>query len=257
MKHLARILPLLSLTVVVSHAADEPFKADAELGILLTSGNTKSSSLKARLDAKQNLAAWRLNYIFDALYKEDTVEVIDSVEESQTTAEKYAFSVQADYKLNEEHRAWFLFGSYEEDRFSGYDYQATVATGYTDRFFQRDNTEFTYSIGLGSTFNRTDDFYEGGVLVTEGESDHSAIVRAALDYVYEFSDTAKFTQLLSSDIAPDSDANTKTKSESAIRVNINESLALKAALSVTHNSEVRADIENTDTQTSVTIVYTF
>lgn len=258
MKHyLVRLLPLAFIPLG-AQAADEPFSADAELGVLITSGNTESTSLKAKLDAKQSLTEWRLNYVLEALYKEDTLEGEDAIEETETTAERYAASLQADYKLNAEQKALFLFGSYEEDRFSGYDYQATLATGYTDRFFKTDSSEFTYSVGVGSSFNRTEDIYDSnGTLVAEGESDSSAIVRIALDYVYNFSEHAKFTQKISSAIAMESDSNTKTRSESALTANLNDTFALKASFLVTHNSEVSPDIENTDTQTGLTIVYSF
>lgn len=257
MKLAAWSIPVLSLLTVGVHAEDDkPFAMDAEVGALLTSGNTESTTFKGKLDIKQEFIKWRHNYIASAIYKEDEVEISASESASQTTAEKYLLSLQTDYKLNEEHSGLFIFGSYEEDRFSGYDYQASLATGYTDRLFETDSSHLNYSIGVGSSFNKTDDVYDdAAVLIEDGESSSSAIIRLAFDYRYNFSENAKFTQTFSSDFAPESNANTKTKAESAVTANLNSSFALRFSFTVTNNSEVPDNIENTDTQTGLAIVY--
>src|SRR5690606_31092512 len=95
-------------------APEKPFGADAELGLLATSGNTDSTALKGKLKLKHELTRWRNQYVLEALYKEDRLEVEQdgaTWSESQVTAEKYFASAQADYKLDSQHRALFMFGS--------------------------------------------------------------------------------------------------------------------------------------------------
>ena len=53
------------------------------------------------------------------------------------------------------------------------------------------------------------------------------------------------------------DTNTKTRSESALLAKINGSLQMKIAYNVTNNSDVADDEESTDTETSLTLVYSF
>jgi putative salt-induced outer membrane protein YdiY len=53
------------------------------------------------------------------------------------------------------------------------------------------------------------------------------------------------------------DTNTKTVSESALLTKINGSLQMKFAYNITHNLDVSDDKENTDTETSLTLVYSF
>lgn len=254
MTFLRNTLPLL---IAVSSAtfADEDapqFAAEAEFGAILTSGNTDSTALKGKLDIKQELAAWRTNYIIEALYKKDQVDIIENgVErtEDQTTADKLFMSAQGDYKLNEDHRGLFIYSSYENDKFSGYNYQGSIAAGYSDRIFKTDNSLLKYSIGPGYSV------YEEDVIPTESES--SFILRAALNYSYNFSENTKFTQLISTDHATGSDKNSKTRSETALTAKIKDNFALKTSITVTHNSEVPVDKENTDTQMAVTLVYSF
>lgn len=257
---------LLCLTIVPAFSlptfaeTPPPFQADAELGAIFTSGNTESSAIKGKLDIKQDFTAWRTNYVLEALYKEDEVELTvddETVMEDQVTAEKYYFSAEANYKLNEEYRGLFVFGSYEEDKFSGYEYQSTVALGYSDRLFKTENTRLLYSIGPGYSFYETQETVDDEDNIIPSESESSGIVRIAFDYLWEISENAKFTQLLASDIALESDKNTKTRSETALTTKINDDFAFKASLTVTNNTEVSEDKENTDMQTALTLVYSF
>lgn len=244
-----------------AQAPDKPYAADAELGLLATSGNTDSTALKAKLNLKHELARWRNQYVLEALYKEDQLQVEQGGEtwnESQVTAEKYFASAQADYKLDSQHRALFIFGSYEEDKFSGYDYQASVAVGYSDRLFQGASSFLDYSVGPGMSYSRTDEVRAAdGTMVTDNITEESAMVRVSALYQYDFSETAKFTQTFASDIAVESGANTKTKAESALTANINQALAMKLSFTITHNSEVPEDRVSSDRQTAVTLVYSF
>ena len=244
-----------------AQAPDKSYAADAELGLLATSGNTDSTALKAKLNLKHELARWRNQYVLEALYKEDQLQVEQGGEtwnESQVTAEKYFASAQADYKLDSQHRALFIFGSYEEDKFSGYDYQASVAVGYSDRLFQGASSFLDYSVGPGMSYSRTDEVRAAdGTMVTDNITEESAMVRVSALYQYDFSETAKFTQTFASDIAVESGANTKTKAESALTSNINQALAMKLSFTITHNSEVPEDRVSSDRQTAVTLVYSF
>lgn len=244
-----------------AQAPEPPLAAEVELGVLATSGNTDSTALKGKLNLKQELERWRNKYVLEALFKKDQLTIVEngeSREETQTTAEKYFASAQADYKLDNEHRALFMFGSYEEDKFSGYDFQASVAAGYSDRLFQGGRSFLDYSVGPGLSVSRTDEVRSAtGVLLEDNIYDESVMVRFSALYQFDFSENSKFTQTFSSDVALESEANTKSKAESAVTANINHSLAMKASFIITHNSEVPEDRTSTDRQTAITLVYTF
>ena len=217
-------------------------KSDAELGVILTSGNTETTSFKVKVDSKHELENWRNQYIFDVLYKEDEVET-DGNKATQKTAQKLFASAQANYKLMDPNKAIFLFTSYEDDRFSGFDYQASVAAGYNHKVWSDKESSFEYNIGPGYSFNKTD----------AGENENSLIVRAAAAYTWQISDSAKFSQTLSSEIGEE----TKSKSETSVSAKINGSLQMKFAFIAKHNSGAPADKESLDTETAVTLVYSF
>jgi putative salt-induced outer membrane protein len=225
----------------IATAADEvkPLSMDGEFGFIATTGNTETTSFKGKLAAHQELDMWSNDFSIEGLYKKDEVAGV-----SQTTAQKYFMSGQGNYKLDNPDHRLFGFASYADDKFSSYDYQATLAVGWQQKLWDDPSSRFSYSIGPGYSFAKTND----------GESENGVIVRGALDYQWKVSDTATFKQILSSEVGSN---NTKSKSETSLSAKINESLSLKVSLLMDHNSDVVEGKDNLDTQTAVTVVYTF
>lgn len=220
----------------------QEFTMDGEFGFILTSGNTEATSLSAGLKGAQELQQWSNEYILEALYKQD--EVSDGENSTETTAQKFFISAQGNYKLNNENQRLFAFASYEDDRFSNFDYQATVALGWNHLLIDDDKQSFNYSIGPGYAFAQ-------GI---DGENLDSIVIRGALDYSYVLSDNAKLTQQVSTEYG---ETNTKTRSKTSVSAKLANGLSMKVSLKLDHNSEVDQDRENLDTETSVTLVYTF
>ncbi|MFT4928970.1 MAG: putative salt-induced outer membrane protein, partial [Phenylobacterium sp.] len=67
------ILSTFSVPLLAAEATEEKrnWDASAELGFNLTSGNTDTSTLKARIDAKHNMTSWENTYVLDILRKDD------------------------------------------------------------------------------------------------------------------------------------------------------------------------------------------
>lgn len=220
----------------------DPLHTELELGVIATSGNTDSTALKAKATIHQDFESWRNEYQFDTLYKESEYNGV-----SEDTAQKVFVSAQSDYKLSKEHTSLFVYGSYTDDRLSGFDYQSTVSVGYSARAYQDPKSVLKYSIGPGYSFSRTD----------LGEKEESMILHISTDYLYHLSRRAKFNQLFSTEAALESDKNTQFKSETSISANIRDDLSMKAAYSVTHNTKVSDGNAKTDAITSVTLAYSF
>src|SRR5690606_27642686 len=145
------------------------------VGVLLTSGNTETQSLKGQINVRHELAIWRNNYVLEGFSKKDQIEMEENGGEIQNeqrrTAERYFASVQTAFKLNSENRGLFIFGSYEEDHFSGYQYQSTLAAGYSDRLFKTDNSRLDYSIGPGVSFTETEESLSNEGILIEPETE--------------------------------------------------------------------------------------
>jgi len=222
-------------------------KGELELGVISTTGNTETNSIQGKLSITQDLESWKSNYVFDALYKDEKVDD-NGVKKTQTSAEKYFASTQFDYKLLNQHSALFLFASYEQDRFSGYDYQTSVAAGYSEHFLRTAPHDLTLSAGPGYSMSKN---------AADGEKNDTVIIRLAMNYKFTLSENARFQQTLSTEAAVDSEDNSKTKSETSVAAKVMGDLSLKAGYAITHNSEVPDGTENTDTSTTLSVIYVF
>jgi putative salt-induced outer membrane protein len=207
---------------------------EVELGLVATSGNTDTENLKLRADSLANMDKFKHNVHFDSLRA--------SIDGETTAQRLYAF-YQADYKLGE-HRSTFGRIAYNDDQFSGFNYQADVTFGYAQRLFTTETMRLEGDVGIGMRISEFD----------SGAKDEEPILRLAAKYVWDVSDNAQFQQKLSTEIGSDS---TISRSDSSIKANIRGNLSMKLALTVRHNSLVPIDRKNTDTETSVTLVYGF
>lgn len=223
--------------------ATKPYSMDGEFGFILTTGNTETTSISAGIKGTQELADWSNEYTLEGLYKQDEVSVGDSMRR-ETTAQKLFLSGQGNYKLNNPKQRLFVFSSYEDDRFSSFKYQATVALGWNQQLIEDNVQKFNYSVGPGYSFAQDQ----------MGKSLNSLIVRAALDYSYKLSENARITQTLSTEYGED---NTKSRSKTSVIAQLTNGLSMKVSLKLDHNSDVEPGIEKLDTETSVTLVYSF
>lgn len=222
----------------------KPFSLDGEFGFIFTSGNTETTSLSGALTASQELENWSNDYVIKGLYRRETTENSEGIEESNTSAQKFFASAQGAYKLeNPDHRL-FGFASYEDDRFNSFEYQASIAIGWSQKLWETDTSNFEYSIGPGYTFQETE----------EGENQDSEIIRASMAYEWKISDTAKFVQTISTEVGSE---NTKSRAESGLSATISGGLSMKLSVKLDHNTQVEAGRENLDTETAVTLVYSF
>ena len=226
-------------------AQDEPkpFTMDGEFGLIVTTGNTETTSATAGITAQQELENWSNDYQIEGLYKEETV-IQDGEEVERTSAQKFFASAQGNYKLeNPDHRL-FAFSSYEDDRFSNFAYQATLAGVWSQKMWETEKTAFEYSVGPGYSWAETQ----------AGVDNDSFIVRGSAAFKWFISDTAKFTQTASTEVGSE---NTKSRAESALTATISGSLSMKVSLRLDHNSNVAEGVEKLDTETAVTLVYNF
>lgn len=249
------ILSALSYFAVAQEEEEKkPLEIEAEFGLSTTSGNTSTQTFKSRLEVKQDLENWRNKYVLQSLFTRNEVEDDQGELVERTAAEKYFGSAQGDYKLNKNNAAFFIFGEYDRNRFSGFEYQYTVALGYSDRLFTTDNSYLSYNIGPGVTVIKEEDDETTGM---EMEAEETFVVRFLVEYVYQISENSKFTQNINTNYSPDSDENTKTRAITALTAQLNSSFALRASFTVDYNSQVPEEREHADTETAVTIVYSF
>lgn len=242
-KRLSPVLFGLMVIATTTAAADSgQWTGQAEVGLLITTGNSEETNLKGALDLTRDLEQWRTNYEAAALYSES---------EETTTAERYRLAAQGDYKLDESQFV-FLRGAYEDDRFSGYDFQSSATGGYGNRIWTRGDASFLeLSAGVGYRYNRLDEVDNDGE-----EAEDEAIARLAAQFDYELTPTSLFHQELGSEIGLEENS-VLSVSETSIQAKFLNDYALKAAYRVEHNSDAPAGSESVNTEAAFTMLYTF
>jgi len=242
--------PMLLCTLMLcslSSQAEEmvkPWSTSAELGAITTSGNTKGTSITGKIDSKHELEKWSNEYAFAAFYKEDERTDAAGNKITEKSAERFFVSGKGGYKLDSDHAKLIVFGSYTDDTFGAYSKYALASVGYGDRLYQDDSKTLDAEIGPGYYTGRTSD----------DRTENGAMVRGAATLNWKLSDTADFKQTLSVEMGEN---NTRTSAESSVSARINGKMQMKAAFLVLNDSDVPVGKKNTDTQTSLTLVYSF
>ena len=236
----------LSQAVIAEESAQEksPFEVSAELGLLIKTGNTESTSVFGNLTVLHELTSWNNKYTLDITKKEeDIADPVTGNKNSETTDEKYKVTAQGDYGLSDT-SALFIFGSYTDDKFGSYKEYTTVAAGYSYRAFEKENMHLDVNVGPG---------YSEAVL-QDGTKEDGVVVRGSAAFKWNISETAKFTQNISVESA---DYNTRTITETALVSSLNSSLQMKFGFKTVTDSDVAPGSKKTDTETSATVIVNF
>lgn len=246
MKKLLTATAILLAAPFTAHAGanfvegDRTFAADAELGATVTTGNTETTSLKGRLDMKHELGNWENQYLLEVLYKEDSGE---------ETGKRYYGLIQGNYQLTDVDYI-FANGNHEIDPFTGFDSKSTVSAGYGRKLIDTGKTLFTIEAGPGYQYKRLDD---ESALAAGYDTEKSWVAHGVMNFETEITDNSKFKQLFVADYGESFEG----RSETSITANIIGALAMKFAVVVRYNSEPAEDKKSTDTETNMTLLYSF
>lgn len=223
-----------SITRAAETEEDGPWFGNVKLGYLATSGNTENSNVNTSFQLGYGVGKWV--HTFDAF-------AINASESNSTTAEAYEFGWKSERSLTEKD---FLFGrlNWRKDRFSGYPEQFSQSVGYGRRLIDAAPHTLNAEIGAGARQAERAD----------GVTENDLIVRAGLDYKWQFSETAALTQDLVVESGQD---NTYLESITAITAQLIGDLALVASYTVKNNSDVLPGSEKTDTYSVVALEYQF
>jgi putative salt-induced outer membrane protein YdiY len=216
----------------------------AELGAISTSGNTSGTSVTGKIDARHEMSNWSNEYIASGFFKEDEVTNQDGTRTRNRSAERWQLSAKAAFKLLEDGNRAFVLGSHVNDKFGAYTRYSTLAVGYGTQLLKRDDKSVDVEIGPG--------YFHGES--ASGEQESGVTVHGAAQLRWRVSPSAAFSQTVSVERGT---SNVHTVAETALSTKINGTMQMKAAFSARSDSKVPEDKKNTDTQTSLTLVYSF
>ena len=220
------VFSLISLT---AQAAE--WRSEAELGFIMTNGNSETQNTNGKLSISRETDKWKESGSIEALGSSNT-DSETGIE--STTSEKYSATAKADYKLSEDN---FLFvtADYNDDRFSGFEFQSTLSAGYGRNLFENEKQKLSAEFGPGIRY-----FKLSPVLGIRTPSDDESLVHAAAYYIYTINEQAALSQDIIVDTGDDV---TISESITALKTQIAGRLAMKAAFKVRNTSEVPAGTE--------------
>lgn len=247
------VLPLVSYTAAAAEKKPA-YTASAELGFLYKTGNTKSVDVKAGFNLKYEKEKWRTTAAFNILAKKLEKEDTDGNEEFETTDNKWDILAQTNYTIGEEGKN-YLYGNlaHEQDKFSGFESQSSFSAGWGRNWYKTENSSFFADIGPGIKYDVT-----RATDTNPSENDTNLIIQAQAIYTHKFNDHVSFKQFFVARQATESGENSVYKSETSVTAQLIDALQLKFALRIDYDTEVdEAKYENTNTETSMTLIYNF
>ncbi len=244
-----KFLTALALVAAQGAACADDFNertwsTSAELGAITTTGNTSGTSVTGKIDARQELEDWSNQYMLSGFFKED--RTVDSLGEKHRTrsAERFETSAKAAYHLEDHNKKLFVLGSHVNDQFGAYTRYSSLSVGHSARWFRSRDKTLDVELGPGYFVGRR----------ANGDTENGVTVRGAAAYRWQVSPNALFTQTVSMEKGT---ANLHSQAETALSTKINGTMQMKAAFSARNDTNAPEDKKSTDTQTSLTLVYSF
>lgn len=234
----------LALGLSAAAAAAATWTGKGEAGLVISSGNTETETANAKLALARESGNWKNAFGLAGLYASDDVG---------TTAQRWEAATQSDYNFSPK-TFWFGAARYEDDEFSGFEYQATVSTGLGRKFIDTERTQFIGTLGVGYKLLETRDSFDEvtGALLERGEEQRDGILRGTLDYDHKFNAN---TTLINKFVVEAGSDNTFLQNELSLQVKMMEKLALAVGYAVRHNTDPPEGFEKTDTLTTINLVY--
>ena len=218
-----------------SSAALADWTGKGELGGSFASGNSENEAVNAAFEMKNSYDKWAHTLGFAGNYGTDG---------DNTTAERWELRGQTQYQYTD--RAYgFGAARYEDDRFSAYDFQASISGGLGYKVIDTDRTKFWVQGGPGYRFAELRD---------TGESEDGLIFRGDLGLDHQLTETTKIVERFLVEAGSD---NTYLQNIAGIEVSMTDALALGLSYEVRHNTDVLPGTKKTDQVLTANLVFGF
>jgi putative salt-induced outer membrane protein len=249
------LVPISLLAVPPGVLADDapappppPLLVKAQVGYVSSHGNTDAQTANAKLEVTYNVDAWKHDLQLAGLYGKSNDIV---------SAERLDTQWQTNYNFT---NRLYAFGAlhYDDDKFSGFQYQETVSTGAGYSFIKLADATLDAQVGVGYRRLRPEllgkDAAGDVVSRTPQEVETGAVATATIKGMYAFNSSTKLTDVLAAESGSD---NTLLQNDLGLQVNMTKALAITVAYEVRHNSNPPAGLVKTDSLVTFNLAYAF
>lgn len=253
---LAAIAALTSLSSTLARADDPPappppqheWIGKGQFGFLDSKGNSDAESINGSIDMSRYDDAWKNAFYVGGLYGRSS---------GITSAQRIEAREQTDYNINAK---LFAFGGlrYENDKFDGFQYQASITGGIGYKFLDLQDDQLTAQVGAGYRRLRPETIEKDSsgyvYLRTPLDATGEAIGTVGVDYLHKFTPTTTLSNKFLTEYGSD---NTLLHDEIALAVKMTTRLSLAVGYAVTRNSAPPAPLKKVDTVSTVNLVFAF
>ncbi len=243
MKNLSSLLGLCLLALSINNTAAQDWSGQGEVGLTKASGNTDSENFNIGLGFKKEMDIW--SHDIGIKYFKSSADGLDSAD-----------SLSADYiaKRDLSDRSYLFAGiNYLDDSFDGFTEQSSASVGYGYRLY--DTEPMAWEVGIGIGYRDTSELTKlGDGSELEGKDLSGATLVLLSDYRNQITDNTKFTDYFRAELSSD---NSFIENDAALIVSMNDKFALKAGLLIRHNTDPAPGADETDTITSLNLLYNF
>ena len=220
---------------LASGTAAADWSGKGTFGGVLARGNTETETINLNVDVENVVDRWT---------HKAGASMLRTVTDDITSADRWELRGESQYSLTERS---YLFGAlrYEDDAFTDYSYQATLAGGYGYRFIMTDTTKLDAQIGPG--------FRQAELRLTS-EKEEDVIARGAVNFEHKLTGTTLVYDRFLVEAGSD---NTFLQNQLGIEVKISDTFALGLDYAVRHNTDVLPGTEETDQVFTANLVYGF
>ncbi len=221
--------------------------AQAQLGLIVTSGSTTTKSGNASFDVAHRIDRWTLGGGGAALYASTG---------HASTQQDTSARVQADLELSPR-TFWFTNARWDRNLFTGFAYQDSVASGGGFKFVQTPATLLAGELGVGYRVEKPETLTTGplgNVITRVGDPmQRDAVLEAGLNYSHSITQSTKLANTL---LVQYGASDTTTTDNLSLQVKVDASLALAVGMQLVNNTSPPAGSEkHTDTLVTVNLVY--
>lgn len=234
------VLAALALPVTPAFAQ---WTGKGEAGLVVTTGNAETTSGNVKLAMQKAAGDWTHKFSLAGVYIANDVD---------TTAQRWEAGAQTQRKTNDGNY-WFGSARYEDDRFSGFDYQGALTTGLGHKFIDGEDTKLSGQVGVGYKVLATRVSIDPRTnRIIPSERDGFAGLFAGVDYLHRFNAS---TSLVNKLVIEGASANTFIQNDISLQVKMSDRLALAVGYQIRHNTEPPRGFQKTDSQSTVNVVY--
>lgn len=211
-----------------------PWRGDVAIGVVNTSGNTRTRSVNTRGAVEYRHSRWRNR--FSAL-------AFSGTREGLTTDERYSAANKTDLQFNERNYAYTNL-AYDNDRFAGIAERYAATIGYGRHLLTGPTHTLDIETGVGANRTRDqEDVYETAAIATFGGK-----------YIWAISPNAEFSQTLRTEAGQ---TNVYVNPITALKLTIVGNLFATFNHEIRYNSQVPAATRHIDQISTLNLGYSF